>query len=426
MTRDVAIKIENLSKKFELKHPLKDEFGKDTHELWALKDLSMEIYKGESVGVIGPNGSGKSTLLKILAGVTKPTSGRIEINGRIASILDIGAGFHPELSGRENVLLNGQILGFSKTEIRQKFDEIVDFSGIEKFIDEPVKHYSNGMYLRLAFSIMAHLNFDVYLFDEVFNVGDADFVLKTKKKFQDLIASDSTMLFVSHNFKDLENKDLYVLLNEGKVKEFTTKADILSKYIENSISKEKSIIVESGTVLNDFSQFPASEDLKLLEVKLSQEGEKTFRTDEPFQLKIEFEKLNKTDKLDLVVRLNDIQGNVVLSTTPLLSGHFSNIAEGTYSYSCTFPANLFGFQTYQIGIYFVKNALHVFKDKETTITLTEDRLTKIATSAIRFDNILSFKPHLKLGTSDVDILNLNVNGGLLPIFDWGLNFQRNK
>src|SRR5690606_19206903 len=131
--------------------------------------------KGENVGIIGPNGSGKSTLLKILAGVTKPTSGTVDINGRIASILDIGAGFHPELSGKENVFLNGQILGFAKSEIAPKYKEIVEFSGIGKYIDEPVKNYSNGMYLRLAFSIMVHLDFDIYLFDEVMSVGDAEF-----------------------------------------------------------------------------------------------------------------------------------------------------------------------------------------------------------------------------------------------------------
>src|SRR5690606_26872536 len=177
MVNENAIIVENLSKVYQLQKPRVLEDGTLTHELKALDSVSFEIKRGESVGIIGPNGSGKSTLLKILAGVTKPTSGSVKIRGKVASILDIGAGFHPELSGRENVFLNGQIHGFSKKEIEAKFDEIVQFSGIEKFIGEPVKNYSNGMYLRLAFSIMANLDFDVYLFDEVFSVGDAEFGL---------------------------------------------------------------------------------------------------------------------------------------------------------------------------------------------------------------------------------------------------------
>lgn len=200
MHDETAIKVENLSKVFSLRQPRIDEDGIATSEHWALKDVSFEIKKGESVGIIGPNGSGKSTLLKILAGVTKPTSGTVKIRGKVASILDIGAGFHPELSGRENVFLNGQIHGFSKKEIEAKFNEIVQFSGIEKFIDEPVKNYSNGMYLRLAFSIMAHLDFDVYLLDEVLSVGDAEFMIASGNW---VTKSEKTFVVVSHNIKEL-------------------------------------------------------------------------------------------------------------------------------------------------------------------------------------------------------------------------------
>ena len=178
MMQDIAIKVNSLSKKYTLKHPIKDINGSLTNEHWALKDVTFQIKKGETVGIIGPNGSGKSTLLKILSGVTKPTNGSVEINGKVASILDIGAGFHQELSGRENVFLNGQLLGFSAKEIKAQYQKIVDFSGIGNFIEEPVKYYSNGMYLRLAFSILAHLDFDIYLFDEVMNVGDAEFMQK--------------------------------------------------------------------------------------------------------------------------------------------------------------------------------------------------------------------------------------------------------
>lgn len=211
MNSDIAIKVENLSKCYTMRHPIKDEHGNDTHEHWALKAVSFEIKKGESVGIVGPNGSGKSTLLKILAGVTKPTSGSVKIRGKVASILDIGAGFHPDLSGRENVFLNGQIHGFSKKEIESNFNEIVAFSGIGKFIEEPVKNYSNGMYLRLAFSIMAHLDFDVYLLDEVLAVGDEEFIDKARDRIQTFSFQNKTVISVYHNSplaKSLANREI--------------------------------------------------------------------------------------------------------------------------------------------------------------------------------------------------------------------------
>lgn len=205
MSSEVAIRVENVSKRYHMRHPVTTDTEEETHELWALKDVSFEIKKGESVGIIGPNGSGKSTLLKILAGVTKPTSGKVEIFGRVASILDIGAGFHTELSGRENVFLNGQIHGFTKKEIAAKFDAIVEFSGIEKFIDEPVKNYSNGMYLRLAFSIMAHLDFDVYLLDEVLAVGDENFQNKSAECITKWKDEGRTLLIIYHDFNSIKN-----------------------------------------------------------------------------------------------------------------------------------------------------------------------------------------------------------------------------
>jgi ABC-type polysaccharide/polyol phosphate transport system ATPase subunit len=205
MSNETVIKITDLSKRYLLQKPIKQLDGSFTNELWAIKNLNLEIKKGEHVGLIGPNGSGKSTLLKILAGITKPTSGTAELNGRVASILDIGAGFHPELNGKENVFLNGQLLGFSKKEIKNKFEEIVSFSGIEKFINEPVKNYSSGMYLRLAFSIMANLDFDIYLLDEVMNVGDEEFRIKTKTIFE----KDKTILLISHHMNEISDLTEY-------------------------------------------------------------------------------------------------------------------------------------------------------------------------------------------------------------------------
>src|SRR5690554_3127646 len=218
LKEDIAIKVDKLSKLYQLREEVDDGLGHLTKNHWALKDVSFEVKKGESIGIVGPNGSGKSTLLKILAGITKPTSGSVQIRGRVASILDIGAGFHPELSGRENVYLNGQIHGFSKKEIQCKYADIVAFSKIEKFIDEPVKNYSQGMYLRLAFSIMAHLDFDVYLLDEVLGVGDVTFQEKCKNFFLDQKHQAKTMIIVNHNLFELSKLDCRVIvIKEGQM-----------------------------------------------------------------------------------------------------------------------------------------------------------------------------------------------------------------
>lgn len=242
MGNQTVIEVSNLSKKFELRHPLLNSNNKLTTTLWALNDVSFTVNKGETIGIIGPNGSGKSTLLKILSGITKPTSGNVKIIGRVASILDIGAGFHPELSGKENIFLNGQLLGFTKQEIKNKYDEMVDFSGIEKFIAEPVKNYSNGMYLRLAFSIMAHLDFDVYLLDEVMNVGDAAFRQKTSK----ILTKNKTIILVSHVKEEIiNNTTRFLELREGKITEtenvnyFTESID----YTKNNIAFEQGKII---------------------------------------------------------------------------------------------------------------------------------------------------------------------------------------
>src|SRR5450631_526224 len=224
----VIIKVEDISKEFIIGHEtseryttLRDEISKKTKKFFsfpfklgskhgqpgtelflALKDISFEIKQGDRLGIIGRNGAGKSTLLKILSRITEPTSGRITIRGRVASLLEVGTGFHPELTGRENVFLNGAILGMSKAEIKSKFDEIVAFAEIEKFLDTPVKHYSSGMYVRLAFAVAAHLEPEILIVDEVLAVGDAEFQKKCLGKMQSVSEQDGrTVLFVSHNMQ---------------------------------------------------------------------------------------------------------------------------------------------------------------------------------------------------------------------------------
>ncbi len=230
MEESVAIRVSHLSKKYtigssksnSLRHSLGDFFRKKqqtTEEFWALKDVNFSIKKGDVVGIIGKNGAGKSTLLKILSQITKPTAGKIEINGRIASLLEVGTGFHHELTGRENIYLNGTILGMTRKEVAAKFDEIVEFSGVGKFIDTPVKHYSSGMYVRLAFAVAAHLEPEILVIDEVLAVGDAEFQKKCLGKMQDVAGQGRTVLFVSHNMaavKSLCNTAIY--MENGTVK----------------------------------------------------------------------------------------------------------------------------------------------------------------------------------------------------------------
>lgn len=195
--------------------------GKDTHEeFWALKGVSASIAKGEIVGIIGRNGAGKSTLLKILSQITPPTTGEITIRGRVGSLLEVGTGFHPELSGRENIFLNGAILGMSRAEIAAKFDEIVKFAGIEKFLDTPVKYYSSGMYVRLAFSVAAHMEPDILIIDEVLAVGDAEFQKKCLGKMEEVTKKDGrTILFVSHNMSAVKQLcTRAIFMENGKIK----------------------------------------------------------------------------------------------------------------------------------------------------------------------------------------------------------------
>ncbi|MGO4735536.1 ABC transporter ATP-binding protein [Bosea sp. 2KB_26] len=207
-------------------------------EYWALRDISFEVNTGERVGVIGANGAGKSTLLKILSRVTAPTEGRVEIHGKVASLLEVGTGFHPELSGRENIFLNGAILGMSRQEIRKKFDQIVDFSGVEKFIDTPVKHYSSGMYVRLAFSVSAWLEPDILIVDEVLAVGDQAFQTKSAARMRELTQEGRTVLFVSHSMATMNQmcqKALY--LENGRVSSFGTVEETTIEYQRDVIEQ---------------------------------------------------------------------------------------------------------------------------------------------------------------------------------------------
>lgn len=261
---DVVIRAEQLSKRYSIQHQqeaqqyvaLRDVLAhrakslfrkpfsasrspQTTEDFWALKDVSFEIKQGEVVGIIGRNGAGKSTLLKILSRITEPTTGRVSIKGRIASLLEVGTGFHPELTGRENIYLNGAILGMSRMEVNRKFEEIVSFAEIEKFLDTPVKRYSSGMYMRLAFAVAAHLEPEILVVDEVLAVGDAEFQKKCIGKMDKVAREGRTVLFVSHNLASIEKLCTRgVLLNKGKLITTGTVKEACKTYIMDGLSNE--------------------------------------------------------------------------------------------------------------------------------------------------------------------------------------------
>lgn len=210
-----------------------------TEEFWALKDIELNIEQGDRVGIIGRNGAGKSTLLKVLSRITEPTTGKATINGRVASLLEVGTGFHPELTGRENIFLNGAILGMSRAEIKSRFDEIVDFADVEQFLDTPVKRYSSGMYVRLAFAVAAHLEPEILIIDEVLSVGDSVFQKKCLGKMEDVGKEGRTVLFVSHNMTAVQHIcSSCILLEKGKIKSIGDTTQVIDDYIHFTSSKE--------------------------------------------------------------------------------------------------------------------------------------------------------------------------------------------
>ena len=244
--RDVLTNIAKSPFRFA-KHKIKRVVGMGTkEEFWALRNVDLNINKGDIVGIIGHNGAGKSTLLKILTGVTPPTEGEIIMHGKIASLLEVGTGFHPELTGRENIFLNGAILGMTKKEIARKFDEIVAFSGVEKFLDTPVKYYSSGMYVRLAFSVAAHMEPDILLVDEVLAVGDTEFQKKCLGKMEEVTQKDGrTILLVSHNMAAIERLcRKTVLLENGKIRMVGKTEDVIAEYLNTKEALSKQPLIE--------------------------------------------------------------------------------------------------------------------------------------------------------------------------------------
>jgi len=312
-------------------------------QFWALRDVNFEIQPGEVVGVVGRNGAGKSTLLKILSRITAPTGGRIEVRGRLASLLEVGTGFHPELSGRENVFLNGAILGMSRSEVARKFDEIVAFAEVDKFIDTPVKRYSSGMYVRLAFAVAAHLETDILLVDEVLAVGDTAFQRKSLGKMSDVASRGRTVIFVSHNLAAMRNFCTNVILLERGSVTFDGSASEGIKRYESSFGGQAGLN-SSAVFSGDLTAKIVIDGLVYL-----QDGQITQSVDPLRPMRVEIRGKFLTSFQHLNIKLSFFRDGIFLSSCHDTTDE-RGVSEGRFTSSFDFTADVFRPGRYTIGI----------------------------------------------------------------------------
>jgi lipopolysaccharide transport system ATP-binding protein len=320
-----------------IRHP-----GAATHKsevLWALRDVNLQVKHGEALGIIGRNGAGKSTLLKVLSHITEPTEGRVEIRGRVGSLLEVGTGFHPELTGRENIQLNGAILGMTRAEMKNKFDEIVEFSEIGRFLDTPVKRYSSGMYVRLAFAVAAHLEPEILIVDEVLSVGDASFQKKCLGKMEDVAGQGRTVLFVSHNMQAIRSLcRTAIQLEAGRVVNSGEADLIVAEYLARLTDSKASITWSPG-------EGPGDEECRLVAVQIldsSGDVASVVNSSEPLNLRMEFD-LSRVDvALGVGFALTRGDGTLVLISyhTDAAREQWPELRVGRNSIGCTIPGGL--------------------------------------------------------------------------------------
>lgn len=391
---NIAIKVENLSKAYQLGEIGTGTISRDLERwyarvrgkedpflrigetndrsnkgnsdvVWSLKDINFEIEQGDAVGIIGRNGAGKSTLLKILSRVTSPTTGKITGKGRIASLLEVGTGFHPELTGRENIYLNGAILGMRKKEIVRKFDEIVDFAGVERYVDTPVKRYSSGMYVRLAFAVAAHLESEILIVDEVLAVGDAEFQKKCLGKMGEVSKGEGrTVLFVSHNMGSVSNLcQTSILLKNGTLSAMGKTRPIIEQYMVSSA-------IDGGFKLNKDIEFSSiNQNLKILSIGLKNQNgySKEFELSEDVFCEIAFEILDEPSTVVPSIHLLDKYGECILATFNSDSANLhkdpyygQTLKQGRYTTTCVIPQNFLNQGMYQISVFLSKD--EIFQD----------------------------------------------------------------
>jgi lipopolysaccharide transport system ATP-binding protein len=367
---DTVIKVENLSKKYILGHQKQEGYttlrdsiansskslmkafqGKPTkdptsEEFWALKDVSFEIKQGDRVGIIGGNGAGKSTLLKILSRITEPTTGKIAIKGRVASLLEVGTGFHPELTGRENVYLNGAILGMDRVEIERKFDEIVAFAEVEKFLDTPVKRYSSGMYVRLAFAVAAHLEPEILIVDEVLAVGDAKFQKKCLGKMEDAGKEGRTVIFVSHNMAAMRALcSRALLMKQGELLMDAEIEEAISSYLSDDNSSSDAHIVWSE------KDAPQSPEIRFIEASiLSDKGDYTSTIDcrKEFSINLKYEILKPLNGLRIGFFMQNSEGIPICGSNDPMAWTKLERDPGEYISQCAFPGYVLNGGRYSI------------------------------------------------------------------------------
>lgn len=365
-----------------------DHGNRDGEEVWALKDVSFQVEQGEVLGIIGRNGAGKSTLLKILSRVTAPTSGSIKIKGRVASLLEVGTGFHPELTGRENIYLNGSILGMTKAEVTRKFDEIVDFAEVEKFIDTPVKRYSSGMYVRLAFAVAAHLDPEILVVDEVLAVGDVGFQTKCLDKMGNVASAGRTVVFVSHNMAAVSNLcNRVALVNNGHLSQMGMAGTVIPLYISEMTYRENM----QNSVEDD------AIDIHEFMVRSPLQNENNFLTTNPTYVEINYTVKKKVPGLrigfdlktpDRTVIWRAFDDDVINVTTTRELGNYVSV--------CKIPPNL-------------------LLDREYIFTLLVGihRVRWITVNEINFSVLLHNISGLNLAYADQ-----NRPGLLMPLLEW--------
>ncbi len=343
---------------------------------WALDDVSFDVMPGEVMGVVGRNGAGKSTLFKILSRITEPTRGRAEVWGRLGTLLEVGTGFHPDLSGRENIYLSGAVLGMRIAEINEQFDAIVEFSGISKFIDTPVKFYSSGMYVRLAFSVAAHLRTDVLLLDEVLAVGDYEFQRKCLNRMQEIRNEGRTIVFVSHNMSSITSVcTKAVLLEKGKMVATGPSHQIVQQFLHSSASAAAEMTWEDGK-----SSPPGTADFAVRAIRVQQKGQEgqlraELDLESPLEIEIEYDVLEDDVPLLCGVRLKDINSSTVLTSTnhdalTIERDEVGNspLRKGRHRTVCEVPANFLNDGLYSVSVMFLKPFYKVELNLEDILT----------------------------------------------------------